>query len=104
MNLSVRFYDKVSAVINNLTIIDIGDSLTNDSINIYNEFIKNEDYIKRDKIKNVCITDIIEIPIMKNMALILWETKIYLAVIKLNVLFLSKHNGEKFCINYFWNS
>lgn len=61
MYLSVNFYDKVLGIINNLAIIDNDNSFTNDSINIGNEFIKNEDYIKRDKIKNVCVTDVIEI-------------------------------------------
>ena len=46
---------------------------------------------------------------MKKMTMIFWDVKIYcyLAVTKLTVLlanFLSRYNGEKFCINYSLNS
>ena len=48
---SLNFYDKPSKLKNKLKIIDTNYA-TDDVINTDDEFIKNEDYTKRDTIKN----------------------------------------------------
>ena len=54
--LFVNFYDKVSSLENKSKIIGIYDNVTDDITNFGDEFRKTKDYIRRGKIKNVCVT------------------------------------------------
>ena len=60
MNVSVNSYDKVSALKNKLRIFDIDDKVTDDVINVDDKFIKNKDYIKKDKIKIACVLNLLK--------------------------------------------
>ena len=75
--------------------------VTDDAINTDDEFIKNEYYIKRDKIKSACLTETAEIPMNEeyDYDLMRDQNYEYLALTKPNTLqskSLPKHNCKKF--------
>lgn len=55
---SLNFYDKPSKLKNKLKIIDMN-YVMDDNINTDDEFVKNEDYTKRDKIKNAFLLELL---------------------------------------------
>ena len=55
---SVNFYDKPSKLKNKLKIIDMN-YVMDDNTSTDDEFFKNEDYTKRDKIKNAFLLELL---------------------------------------------